>query len=372
MRIILISTDRKILEKGSAVQERMLEYSHLCNELHIIIFSLEAHLLVPYLQLTPNVFVYTTSSKNKWHYVKDAVWLAKNIIQVGDKKSVVVNTQDPFETGVVGWWLAKKLGVKWNVQIHTDVYSPYFANTFLNKVRVFISKILLPRATSIRVVSERIKQSIIKNKKIKITPVVLPIWTDIIKIENTCPLFYLHQKYPEYEYIILTVARLEKEKDIILSLKALQHVCRVYPKTGFIIVGHGSEKSALEHTIVELRLKKNVRFEGWQSDAIQYYKTADVYLCTSLYEGFGLSLFEAAASDCPIVTTDVGLVGSILSREKSVKVCDRNDTEIAQALIEVITDEEKRASMRKEAHKQVKAHSMTKAAYLKQYKKSLQ
>lgn len=366
----MISTDRKIMQKGSSVQERMLEYASLFTELHIIIFSTEAHALIPFLQIGENIFVYTTSSKNKLHYIKDSITLGNLILENKTRQKVVITTQDPFETGIVGWWLSRKHKVAFNVQIHTDFVSPYFKNTVSNKLRAVIARFILPHATSIRVVSERIKNSI--SSFVTVQPVVFPIWTDLPKIENTCPLFYLHQKYPQFDHIILTVARLEKEKDISLSLAALEHVCHVYPKTGFIIVGQGNEKDALLQEIQKRKLTDNVYFEGWQSDVIQYYKTADLYLCTSLYEGFGLSLFEAAASDCPIVSTDVGLIGSILIPDESVKVVERSEMSIAEVIIGLLNDEEKLESMKLYAHKAVKKHSMTKTAYLTHYKKLLQ
>ena len=42
---------------------------------------------------------------------------------------------------------------------------------------------------------------------------------------------------------------------------------------------------------------------------------ADIYVQASLYEGYGLTLLEAYKSGLPIVTTNVGLVGSVIPKE---------------------------------------------------------
>ncbi len=205
MQVIMISTDRNILNKESAVRARMLSYGTLFKELHIIIFSTGAHKLPQKEQIGENVYVYTTSSSSRLLYIRDAIVIGKNISLL-NKKSVVVTAQDPFETGFAGWRIAKALNAELNLQIHTDFMSPYFAKTFLNKIRVQIATFLLPKADSIRVVSERIKTSL-KGFNLKKDPTVLPIYVDIEKIEDTCPLFYLKQRYPEFETIGLTFGK---------------------------------------------------------------------------------------------------------------------------------------------------------------------
>ena len=39
IKILMLSTDRMILENGSPAQKRMLEYGKLFEELHIIVYT---------------------------------------------------------------------------------------------------------------------------------------------------------------------------------------------------------------------------------------------------------------------------------------------------------------------------------------------
>ncbi|HUD04018.1 MAG TPA: glycosyltransferase, partial [Candidatus Paceibacterota bacterium] len=41
------------------------------------------------------------------------------------------------------------------------------------------------------------------------------------------------------------------------------------------------------------------------------YKTADIFLSTSLYEGYGMSMAEANVAECPIIATDAGIAPKI-------------------------------------------------------------
>jgi putative flippase GtrA len=47
--------------------------------------------------------------------------------------------------------------------------------------------------------------------------------------------------------------------------------------------------------------------EPWCDDPASYYKTADCFLITSDYEGYGMTIVEALAAGCPVVSTDVGI-----------------------------------------------------------------
>ena len=73
------------------------------------------------------------------------------------------------------------------------------------------------------------------------------------------------------------------------------------------------------------KLTANIVFEGWQNDSLSYYKTADLFLNTSNYEGYGLTFLEAAVSGCPIVTTDVGIASELKKNGADVSACPVGD-----------------------------------------------
>ena len=208
-----------------------------------------------------------------------------------------------------------------------------------------------------RVVSKRIALSINRAAS------VLPIYVDVEKFENTAPKFDLHKKYPLFKFIVLAASRLEKEKNISLALLALAEIVSAHKDIGMVIVGEGSEKEKLMNQSRSLGIEKNIVFEGWSSDLSSYYKTADAFILTSNYEGYGLSLVEAAASSCPIITTDVGLVGEILDRE-SVTVLNQGDFHaMAQAIARFKQLPQLRAQLAKRA-KAIASHLPNKKEYL--------
>jgi glycosyltransferase involved in cell wall biosynthesis len=336
MKVLMISTDVNILEDGNAVRARMVSYGTVCDELHIVVVQkskVKNEGKDNAVKISENVFVYRTHSRYKINSLREAYRIGVGILTKGYKLKVtdgwLVTSQDPFETGFISWWIARKVKAKLQLQIHTDFLSPYFRKeSLLNKVRVALSKFLLPRADGIRVVSERITYSLKANSyKLKTAPIVLPIFVDIENIRKFIPVADLHKKYPQFDFVFLMASRMTKEKNIGIAVEAMREIIKYHPKAGLVIVGSGPGEFSLKLKIKNYKLSDNIAIEPWQNDIISYYKTADTFLLTSEYEGFGMTLIEAAASDCPIISTDVGIVGNVFIKDEDVLVCSVGDTE---------------------------------------------
>lgn len=329
-KVLMISTDRNLFMAGTEVRERMVKYGTLVDELHVIVFS-QNSLNLSSQKISDNVWIYPTNSWNRWFYVHDAISIGKKILTKSlelKAKSWLVTAQDPFESGYAGWKLAKRFGLGLQLQVHTDFLNPHFIHeSHLNKARARIARKIIPKATCIRVVSHKIKRSILGRfpKLDEKIITILPIFIDLKKIKIADPSLDLQKKYSQFEFILLVVARLEHEKNIPLALAALKDVLPRHPKTGLVIVGEGSEKIRLKKLAQTYGIHNNVIFEGWKEDLSPYYETANALLVTSTYEGFGRMFIEAAAVGCPIVTTDVGVARELILDDESSFICAVGD-----------------------------------------------
>ena len=156
---------------------------------------------------------------------------------------------------------------------------------------------------------------------------VLPIFVDVTRIREHVPAIDLHKEYPQFDQIVLVVSRLESEKNVSLALRIFQKVFQKYPKAGLIVVGSGREEKHLKILAQKFGIGESVIFAGEQRDVYSYYKTADVVLLTSNYEGYAMVLIEAAAADCPVVTTDVGIANDLMQNSERQFVCPVGDAE---------------------------------------------
>jgi glycosyltransferase involved in cell wall biosynthesis len=332
IKVLMISTDAKILEEGSAVCARMREYGKEFLELHIIVFTgKKAGGSFGKRSIAPNVFIYPTNSVSKIFYVTDAIRIGTEIISENgfDDKNSVITTQDPFETGLVGMRLAKSTGVALHVQIHTDLNSPYFKRGILNKIRLLVAKRTLQYAQAVRAVSERIRVSL--SPIISVKAEVLPIYADVRSIQSARAVASLRSKYPQFKKIALIASRLTKEKDISMALEAFAVATKNDRSVGLVIVGAGPEKDHVYARVGTLGLNDRVVFESWADRAtvISYMKTCDIFLSSSLYEGYGLSMLEAYAAGAVLVATDAGI-----AVELAGEVCEPGDKLAFMHLIE--------------------------------------
>lgn len=382
----MISTDRNIFRKGSDANVRMQAYASLTKELSIIVFA-KRSLHLTETEIAPNARAYPTNSWSRFFYIRNACSLAKRLFvpetehpdfTPGNKISVdVVTAQDPFETGLAGYRISRLLRRPLQLQVHTDLFAPAFRkSSLLNFIRVGMAKFLLRRTANIRVVSERIKDSILHklkfglNKAPRIT--VLPVFVDTQKFITAEPSFDLHKQYPGFDLLALVVARLEKEKNVIEALRVMEEVRREKPDlyVGLVIVGSGSQEEFLRQYALSSGLGDRVFFSGWQSDMVSYYKTADVLLVTSEYEGYPLMFVEAAASGCPVLTFDVGGARDALSSRNAI-ICPEGDRyclrrNITNLASEPALRESLLASARGEANR---IKFQTKEEYLATYKR---
>lgn len=244
--------------------------------------------------------VYPTNSSSRFLYGLKAARVALSL-----SKPDVVSVQDPFETGLLGWLIARVLQRPLHVQVHTDFLSPeYAAHSFLNRLRVFVAGFVLRRAKRIRVVSPRIKRSIEARKwKFEGAISVLPIFVDKDYFRWRLPDAELEGRFKEFSARILVVSRLEPEKDVETAIRIFAEYAPV--TACLIIVGDGTAQQSLQALSELLQVERRIFFEGTK-DPAPYYKRADLVLSTSRYEGYGLVIAEALSAEKSVLSTDVG------------------------------------------------------------------
>lgn len=365
MIILSIGSERGLFQEGHPARLRIAKYGSFCKELHIIVFSLKKLENQP-VKIAPNVWVYPTNSKTKFAYMKDAAKIGHELIKGKQGEKIVATAQDPFEAGAVALALKKVHNIEVQLQVHADIFHPHFKKILLNKLRLRFFKDQIKKADRIRVVSQRIKNSLLKKwPTIEDRITVLPIYV------TPKPATALPEK-PISKYILLTIGRLQPEKNHLLAIEVLQKLIQQNFDASLIIVGEGPLRPALEKKTKKLRLDKQVIFAGWQGNPSGYYKISDIYLGTSLYEGYGLTLLEAALAGCPIVSTDVGIAPELAGKYTKDYICAENADSLAKAIQGLLENPDKRAAYQAELEKNAKAlNPISEEEYLKSLAKSI-
>lgn len=370
MKLLVIGTDRKLFEENTPVRARILEQAGLVERIEIIVFTQGAGKFAP-TTLAKNCRVTPTASAGKWAYLPDAYKVGKNILGEGKSGDWLITTQDPFETGIVGYLLAKKFNIPLHIQLHTDPFSrEWQTERWLNRVRYMIALYLLKNANGIRVVSRRVEKNILKLGVPKGRVTVVPIFTDVTRFNTLSPSFDLKKSYSGYGKIVLSLGRLTREKNYSGLIRAFSRVRKTHDDALLLIVGDGIEREHLLFLARSLGIEKHIRILPWARDTVSYYKGADVYVQPSLYEGWGLAVIEASSSGAPVVMTDVGCAGEIIEDGTSGLVVTPGDDEaLGEATSWILANPDKAKKLAESARKRT-AELLSKEDTLALYRKS--
>jgi glycosyltransferase involved in cell wall biosynthesis len=113
---------------------------------------------------------------------------------------------------------------------------------------------------------------------------------------------------------LLSTRNFEPLYNVACVLRAFARVQARYADASLTLVGSGSQETALRALVAELSLR-HVAFAGRvaPSDIARFYADADIYLQAPAIDNMPLSVLEAFASGCPVVSTSVGGVPAILT-----------------------------------------------------------
>ncbi len=372
IRLINIGNDRSLFAPGSPSAARIVDYGSLFGEVHVVVFALPAHNLRG-MNLADNVFLYPTNSSSKLGFIPDAIRIANRIIKNVYYGDTVISTQDPYDSGPAGVILKMIHQVPLQIQIHTDIFSREFrGGSLMNWLRFQISRFTLRRTDGIRVVRRRIMEELVARFGITRQKIsVLPIFVDVEKIRQRAATLGLKTKYPQWSKIILVASRLAPEKNVKLAIQAVGSLVRHHREYGLVVVGSGPEELELKDQGRDL--DSNIVFEPWQNEIFSYYKSADVFLNTSNFEGFGMALVEAAASGCPIVTTSVGIAQDLFEDGVSAMICPVRDYKcLASKIEDLIENPMLIKSLTSKALDVVNGTALSKDKYLSLYRNSIE
>ncbi|MSP15157.1 MAG: glycosyltransferase [Myxococcales bacterium] len=151
--------------------------------------------------------------------------------------------------------------------------------------------------------------------------------------------------------VIVTVARLRKEKGLELLLEALavaerEPALATLRRAALLIGGDGPEEAPLRERAAQLGIASRVRFAGNLPDPRDAYRTADLFALSSHTEQMPISLVEAMGCGLAAVATAVGDVAAMVAPENGPWiVAGRDPAAFARQLDAALADRERRASI---------------------------
>lgn len=117
--------------------------------------------------------------------------------------------------------------------------------------------------------------------------------------------------------LIGMVADFRTPKDHSTLLKAIRILADEGVAFHLLLVGSGEGEEKTRREVENLRISDRVTFLGHQSQVERFYRSIDLCVLSSHYEGLSRTIVEAVACGCPVVASDVGAHYEVLTDGES-------------------------------------------------------
>lgn len=173
----------------------------------------------------------------------------------------------------------------------------------------FLKRLILRRASAVTVVSDSMKEAALELGARKKVLHTIPMGIDARH------LFLPSTTIKRATVELLFVGRLVTSKAADSLIHAMPIILKKHPAAILSIVGDGPDKARLASLVKLAGIEKHVHFLGplKNSKLPPFYQRAAIFLAPSLSEGFGLTLIEALACECPVIASDLPAFHDIIS-----------------------------------------------------------
>ncbi len=174
------------------------------------------------------------------------------------------------------------------------------------------------------------------------------------------------KKYNIKKPFLLSIGRLEEKKNTVRTIQAFEMFKQDYHHADFQLVligkpGYGAEK--VEKAIHTSKFSKDIIHPGYmeQVDIPAIFQAAEVFVFPSLYEGFGIPIFEAFAAGVPVITSKTTSTAEIAG-DAAVLVHPEDVEDIADAIQTLTTDSQLKQKLIGKGHIRAQEFSWKKCA----------
>jgi glycosyltransferase involved in cell wall biosynthesis len=219
----------------------------------------------------------------------------------------------------------------------------------VNKITSFLTDGVIFCSQSIKSSYQRHKVLYLNNSKITIIQ-------NCINISKIKKKFYHKEKIRKRyqisnsDIVLTNIGYFNKQKGQIYLIKAMNRIIRKKPEAKLILVGWGPLENKLRKKAQELGVEDKILFAGkcQRSAVLEILSITDIFVLSSLWEGFGRVMGEAMAMGSPVVATKTDGSELLVEHNKTgLTVPTKNAQLLADAVIELIDNPHRRLLMGK-------------------------
>ena len=208
-------------------------------------------------------------------------------------------------------------------------------------------QVCLNATTLVIPVSKRLWQKIADkySRILKLPYSVLHPPVDIEAIFSTSIDYVPHHKLRDRP-VVVTVARLSKEKQILQCLHAHYRLKQSGIQFHWFVVGEGSEEGTIRKEIDKLDMMDDFFLTGNSKYGYDWMKYCDIFALLSSSEGCPTVIIEALLLHCPVLVTDVNGVDELIDNGRTGIIVSNNEPSIDDGLTKLVMDSNLREKLR--------------------------
>ena len=272
--------------------------------------------------------------------------LIATIKLIKKEKITVIHAGWMIPQGLTALIINRFYKIKYLVTIFGGDMFPFKTN---NRLWLWLYQLIIQKSSYVTTVNQAFLKYLNKIDDQKV--IYIP---NIVKIEKL--------KYKSKTKNILFVGRLVEKKGLKYLLEALTKIDKKqYQK--LLVVGDGPLKNILEQQAVKLKLETKVKFLGNVNfnQLLKLYQESMMLVVPSIIpkggdiEGFPTVYLDAMANNCPIVTTNIeGIESMIKNQQTGLVVEQKSSKTLAKAISLLINNQTLRDTLAKNALKEAK------------------
>jgi len=201
-----------------------------------------------------------------------------------------------------------------------------------------------------------VRRGLIPKKMARVIPNGIPIENFSVATPDMRARLLQMLGAPSTARVIGTVGRLNWAKDQAGLIRAYRRVRQQCPDAVLVLIGEGSLRAQLQQCAADEGVADGVHFMGDRGDVRELLRGFDVFVLSSLSEGYSMALLEACAAGLPVVATDVGGNREIVRDGVNGRLVPASDpAALSAALVDLLSDPSRTAGMGRAAREWVEA-----------------
>lgn len=140
------------------------------------------------------------------------------------------------------------------------------------------------------------------------------------------------------DFTLISVGRLVPQKAFDRLIEIIAQLKKENYNVKLLLLGCGYLEKNLKEKCHTLKIENEVIFLGYRSNPYKYIKRADLFVCSSLHEGFSTAVTEALIVGTPVVTTMCSGMIELLGNNEYGLIVNNDGNALYEGILRLLND----------------------------------